>query len=260
MNGYLDNKYVFRFPRTDKYKKKLQNEIALLKYLKNKLNLSIPNYTYITKDKSFAGYLMIEGQQLKKRFFKELPEKTKDLIAKKVANFFSVLHKTPSSVSRKYSVKKVKVQKEYRELITKTNKYILPRVSEKNKILIDNFIKEFKNYLKFPYIVLTHNDLYSSHILLSQNNKSVGIIDFSDRKLDDPARDFAELWDYGEKFTLKVYEYYKGPKDKNFLRRSIFYYKRIPFWEMFSRFDGGRGSFKKGYVMFKERFYNTFNI
>ncbi|MFA6076466.1 MAG: hypothetical protein WC735_00090 [Candidatus Paceibacterota bacterium] len=63
------------------------------------------------------------------------------------------------------------------------------------------------------------------------------------------------MWDYGEKFTLEVYKNYQGPKDKDFLKRSMMYYKRIPLWTMISPFQGGRGKFKKGYKMFKELFY-----
>jgi aminoglycoside 2''-phosphotransferase len=90
---------------------------------------------------------------------------------------------------------------------------------------------------------------------LNKNRRSIsGIIDFSDRKVDDPARDFTELWDYGEKFVLEVYKHYKGPKDNDFLKRSIMYYKRIPLHHIIARYKDGIGSFKKGYKMFKARF------
>ena len=51
------------------------------------------------------------------------------------------------------------------------------------------------------------------------NKKGIaGVIDFSDKKIDDPARDFTELWDYGSDFVNEVYKNYKGSKDKNFLK------------------------------------------
>ena len=94
--------------------------------------------------------------------------------------------------------------------------------------------------------------------MLSKDKKSIsGIIDFSDRREDDPAIDFCELWGYGREFVLEVYKHYKGPKDKDFLKRSIMYYKRIPFWEMISSREGGRGKFKKGLEMFKWRFIHN---
>jgi len=251
----LDNKYVFRFPRTRHYLERLENEISLLEYLRNKVAISIPEYKYIAKNKSFAGYLLIEGEQLKKKVFKFVSHNSRKLIAKQLADFLSVLHKTPNKTAQKYSTKKVDAQKLYKELVSDINKHITPRFSKSNQLLVNNYLKEFKNYLKFPHKVFTHNDLYSSHILINKNKKTVsGIIDFADRRIDDPARDFAELWDYGREFVEEVYKQYEGPKDKDFLKRSVMYYKRIPFLEMTSRFQGGRGSFKMGYKMFKYRF------
>ncbi len=251
----LDNKYVFRFPRTKRYLMRLENEISLLRYLKTRIKISIPEYTYITRDNSFAGYELIPGEQLKKKVFKLVPKSTRYNLAKQIADFLSVLHKTPTKIAIKYSTQKVDPQKMYRELLVDVNKWVIPRLSKRNQTLTQDFFKEFKNYLKFPKKVFTHNDLYSSHILLSKNRKYIsGIIDFGDRRMDDPARDFTELWDYGNDFVQEVYKHYKGPKDKDFLKRSVMYYKRIPFWEMISRFHGERGSFKKGLEMFKYRF------
>lgn len=249
----LDNKYVFRFPRTKHYLKILENEILLLKYLKEKIIISIPQYIYIAKDKSFAGYLLIEGEQMKKKVFNLLPKNSKEIVAKEIANFLSVLHKTPNKIAKKYSSKKVNTKKLYKELVIDVNKYVIHKFSKKNQVLVNNFLEDFKKYLKFPNKVFTHNDLYSSHILINKKKIS-GIIDFADRRIDDPARDFAELWDYGKNFVEDVYKHYKGPKDDDFLKRSDMYYKRIPFWEMVSRFKGGRGSFRKGYKLFKQRF------
>lgn len=252
----LDNKYVFRFPRTEKYLNALMNEILLLEYLKDKVSMPIPRYIYIAKDKSFAGYSLIPGIQLKEKVFKLVSQKTKSLLAKQIANFLSSLHKIPHKSVKKYGTKTVDAKKKYKDLVFNTNKYIFPRVSQKDQLLIDGYLREFKNYLKFPKKVFTHNDLYSKHILLGKNKKYIsGIIDFSDRRIDDPARDFTEMWDYGEKFTLEVYKNYKGPKDKNFLKRSMMYYKRIPLWTMISPFQGGRGKFKKGYKTFQLLFY-----
>ena len=251
----LDNKYVFRFPRTKRYLGRLENEISLLKYLKTKVKISVPKYTYIAKDRSFAGYELIPGEQLKKKVFKLVPERIRDDLSKQIADFLSALHKTPIKISTKYSTQKVDPQKMYRELLSDVNKWVMPRLSKRNQTLTQDFFKEFKNYLKFPKKVFTHNDLYSSHILLSKNGKYIsGIIDFGDRRMDDPARDFTELWDYGNNFVQTVYKHYKGPKDKDFLKRSILYYKRIPFWEMISRFHGERGSFRTGFKIFKYRF------
>ena len=190
----LDNKYVFRFPRTKHYLERLENEISLLEYLRKRVKISIPQYTHVAKDKSFAGYELIPGEQLKRKVFKLVSNSARHVIAKQLADFLSTLHKTPTKIANKYSTKKVDTQKMYKDLLLKTNKWVIPRLSKRNQLIAQDFFNEFKNYLKFPHRVFTHNDLYSSHILLNKNKKQIsGIIDFADRRINDPARDFAKL-------------------------------------------------------------------
>lgn len=253
----LDNKYVFRFPKTKWYIKNLRNEVSLLQYLKKKVSIPIPNYDYIAKDKGFAGYKIIKGEQLRRKIFKILSNETKNAIAKQMAIFLSSLHKTPLNFAHQHNVHKANTLKMYKELVRNTNKYIFPRISKRNQSLIKNYLKELKNYLKFPNKVLTHGDLYTHHILLSKSKKYIsGIIDFGDAKIYDPAVDFTELWLYGKKFVLDVYKQYKGPKDKNFLKRSMMYYKRVPLSVMISRLQGMGGNFKLARQMFKDIFLN----
>ncbi len=249
----LDNKYVFRFPRNKHYLDKLENEISFLKYLKNKVGILIPDYIYIAKDKSFAGYALIQGEQLKKKVFQKLSSNSKYMIAKQMGDFLSVLHQIPNEIATQYSPVYRSPEKIYLELVSKTNKWVVPKLSKREQSLTKEFFADLKKYLKFPNKVFVHRDLYSSHILVNKK-VIVGIIDFSDKKIDDPARDFTEFWDYGSDFINEVYKNYKGPKDKDFLNRALMYYKTIPFKEMYSRLDGGRGSFKGGYRMFKDRF------
>ncbi|MDP4001293.1 MAG: aminoglycoside phosphotransferase family protein [bacterium] len=248
----LDDKYVFRFPRTKDYLKRLRYEILLLDYLKDKVDIPIPNYTFIAKDKSFAGYNMIKGDQLKKKIFKKLPVSTTNKISKQIAVFLTKLHKTSLDIARKYDVHSEDKQKSYKELVRDIKKYIYPTVSKKRQLLIEDFLNDLKD-LKFSIRVFTHRDFYPHHILIKKNKKSIaGVIDFGDVKIDDPAIDFAELWVYGRKFVEQIYDYYKGPKDRKFLKRSILYYKRVPLGLLISRLQSKSGSIKLAHNMFKD--------
>ncbi len=253
----LDNKYVFRFPKTKNYIKNLKNEISLLQYLNKKVNLPIPQYTHIAKDKSFAGYPIIKGRQMKKKEFEQLSNNEKKLVAKQIAIFLSSLHKTPLKIARQHNVSNANTLKMYKELVKNTKKYIFPRISKKNQSLVKDYFEELKKYLKLPNKVLTHGDLYSHNIFLAQDEGIIsGIIDFGDVKIYDGAIDFTDLWLYGKDFVLEVYKHYKGPKDKDFLKRSMMYYKRTPLLVMISRLQGRNGSVKKAEKMFRNIFLN----
>ena len=100
----LDEKIIFRFPKDKKYKDEFQNEIQLLHYLKKKFSVGIPEYKYISKDKSIAGYDMVRGRELTASRFRRLSASEKDTVAKQLAGFISALHATPKSIMTKYNV------------------------------------------------------------------------------------------------------------------------------------------------------------
>jgi aminoglycoside 2''-phosphotransferase len=252
----LDERYVFRFPRKAQYAQVLKSEIPLMGYLREKIKLQIPDYEFVAKDKNFAGYKLIRGIQMEKEIFSKLSDSVKHTVALQLAQFFTALHKVPLSVARKFGVGESNKQKEYQEILTKSRKFIFPKVSGIDRQLIEDYFMELKKVRPFRK-VLIHWDVYPSHILLATNRKKLaGIIDFADRSIEDPALDFCELWVYGRKFVEDVYKNYQGPKDPNFLNRTILYYKRMPIWMMLSTFEGERGNFKKNYKFFKEIFRN----
>jgi aminoglycoside phosphotransferase (APT) family kinase protein len=244
----LDDKYVFRFPRTEEYAEKLKTEIGLLDYLKDKIKIKIPVFRFIAKDKSFVGYDFVEGIQLRKNIFQILSPTIKKQVAKQMADFLTALHKTPLAIAKKFVIDIETSKQQYASTLRAVKEKILPRVLKNEQKMILDFLDEYKKYLNFPNKVLVHADLYTSHILLALDKKSLaGIIDFADRTIDDPALDFCELWYYGHEFVLDIYKDYKGPKDPQFIMRSYIYYLRSPLW-----FMDEPGAFADGYRLFKE--------
>ena len=60
----LDNTFIFRFPRNNEYQDRFKVEVRLLEYLKDKVNVAIPEYAYISQDKTWGGHYMIQGEEL----------------------------------------------------------------------------------------------------------------------------------------------------------------------------------------------------
>jgi aminoglycoside 2''-phosphotransferase len=71
----------------------------------------------------------------------------------------------------------------------------------------------------------------------------LGIIDFSDMTRDDPARDFAEIYEYGREFVQAVYDQYDGPKDRTFLDRAWIYQCWTAVFMMTDHFNYQKTSF-----------------
>lgn len=251
----LDEKIIFRFPKDKEYKDEFQNEIQLLRYLKKRFRVGIPEYKYISKDKSIAGYDMVRGRELTVSRFRRLSASEKDTVAKQLSGFISALHATPKSVMTKYNVRDENQEKIYKELVSNVKKLLFPRLRKKDIQLIEDYLVELKDALGHKYSnALVHNDLSAEHILWDDKLKQTNIIDFSDRAFGDPAIDFSGLLEYGQKFTEKVLDLYSGKKDSQILKRSQLYFKRVPLSIMIDSMIGYPCTFEQGYTMLKNRF------
>lgn len=249
----FDEKLIFRFPKGKECKEKFRNEIQLLKFLKNRVKVDIPQYTFVSKDKSFAGYKMLNGRELKSSHYKRFTSSEKEIFAKQIAGFLTDLHLIPNSVIPKFNISVDNPSKDYKKFADSTKKFLFPRLNKKEVLVIQNYLDELKitlDHSSYPN-VLIHDDITWKHILWNKNK--VNIIDFSDRTFGDPAKDFAGLWEYGQKLVNRVYELYQGKKDDQFLHRSQLYFKGIPLSEMKGALKGYPCTFSKGYEMFKKR-------
>ena len=255
----LDEKIIFRFPKDKKYQSEFENEIQLLHYLKKKIKVGIPEYNYISKDKSIAGYNMVDGRELTFSLFRRLIASEKDTVAKQLAKFISTLHATPKSIIIKYNVQSENQEKNYKKLVRDIKKLLFPRLQKKDIQLIEDYFAELKDALGHNYSnALIHNDLTWEHILWDKKKRKINIIDFSDRAFGDPAADFAGLLEYGQKFMEQVFSLYRGKKDKHMLERSQLYFKRIPLSIMKNSMQGRPVTFEQGYRKFKKTFKRPF--
>lgn len=253
----LDNKLVFRMPKevTKESKGEFYSEIQLLDFLKTRVKTGIPEYLYISKDKSLAGYKILEGRELTKTIFNKMGAEEKNKVATQLAEFLTTLHTIPNSALHKFKVRKEDSKKSYNWLVSDVTKYVFPRLS---LVEIEKIIKYFKEYksalgLKFTP-VLRHGDVGTDHLLWDRKKQCLNIIDFADRSYGDPASDFAGLWQYGSDFVNKVYSRYKGKKDDKLLYRSQLYFKRSPLSVLKGSLTGAPCTFEEGCRMFKQRF------
>jgi aminoglycoside phosphotransferase (APT) family kinase protein len=251
----LDEAIVFRAPKDSFYRRELKNEIQLLQYLGKKVSVGIPDYIYVSRDESFAGYNLVKGRELTASRFQKLSAREKECAASQLAGFITALHATPEFILKNCEVKTEDQEEMYEELVRDTRALLYPRISKKYIQFIEEYFQELETALghDHPY-ALVHNDLISEHILWDAQRKQINIIDFSDRALGDPAIDFAGLREYGPEFTTHVFELYKGKKDEEMLYRSELYYKRIPLYIMKDALLGYPCTFEEGYDALKRRF------
>lgn len=217
----LDNKYVFRFPKNKSYIKKIRTEMLFLNSLRD-MPIKVPNYLFISKDKSFGGYQLISGKELTKTRFQKLNNKQKKVIANQLGRFLTSLHNFPINTAKEIGLKYEWSLEEEKKEYNKRKKAIFSALNYKEKKFVKNFVKHYFSMKVPSKLCVIHHDFSDNHILIHKE-KVNGVIDFGDSSLGDPAKDFSCLWNLGDDFVLNVYKTYKGKKDSKFLQRSRYY-------------------------------------
>ena len=240
----LDEHLVFRFPNDQDYAADLKDVITTLKLLKPRLVAAIPDYTYVAKDGQFAGYRMIPGQQVSRQVYDGMPSPDRLALTQQLADFLSALHRLPLDPNSIGSVHGSYLAEDQAHVKTRMPQ-IKPRLTLPDYRMAQRMLANTDQLLlKSLPTVLLHNDISSTHILWDESAGKLGIIDFSDRCLGDPAVDFAELFEYGAAFVQEVYRLYRGPKDDTFLERAWQYQQWVGVYILADYFDNHKIPFE----------------
>ena len=215
-----DGRYLFRFPRNDEAYRAINKEYEILKLLNDKLpgNIRVPQYVYssLESDYPFVGYSLIEGRFLTKDVFKRLTEEEKHRTLGCMAEFLNILHSVDPSI---LDLEAIDLKEKYISFYNKIQTVCFPYFDNELKELT---VKLFEDFFSDPFMqdyvpTLVHGDLSEDHILITQDG--VGIIDFGDLMVFDPAYDF--IWAYlcDINFYQELTHKYKGNKDAHFEHR-----------------------------------------
>lgn len=247
----LDNSIVFRFPTTKSLRDVLKREMEMLSLVKDIPNISIPRYTYIPKNGDFGGYALIPGEELTKQVIQRFTYQDLKSIANSIGVFLQNLHSTNPMSQLKDETSSLLTEDEI--LMKKSRLYLKNLLTPAQLETVIKVLEDVKSTRKSAYTKsLIHGDLYGRHIFWDNIRKNLGIIDFSDVSIGDPALDFAELFEYGATFTQDVYLSYESDiHDPNFLERALLYYRRVGIFLMINSFEDSKISFKDAYAIFK---------
>lgn len=253
----INDKIVFRFPRAEQAIDHLKYEIEFLNFLKDKVKINIPYYSYISKNGDFAGYNIVVGSILTPAMFKHLNKKNREQAVSQLIEFINDFHRIRLNDFTKYKPGKkedfIEIEKKIEDELESK---LFPRLSKKDIETITNFYKESKKYLlNIPNSCATHGDLYAYNVIWDKDKSEIGVIDFSNYLIADPARDFEVFYDFGSEYAETAYEKYEGPKDNKFLQRAQIYYKVHGIYTLLSSLLGAHISFDYAYShFFKEKF------
>ncbi len=259
----VNDALIFRFPRPNRpdVEEQLEKERALLPELANVLPLPIPQFAYIGDAPSgsgrrFVGYRKIDGVELRGD---DLTMIEIEPIAHQLAEFLSRLHAFPVERAVQLGLPAVSAadwRRQYEGLYRRVSERIFQLLEEpvrtQNAALWEGFLSNDDYFTFRPALI--HRDLSSDHILYdAARGVIVGIIDWGDASIGDPAFDFVGLLgDYGPAFAEATLAHYEGEHDTTFWQRMRFYAAIAPVHEvLFGLKHGDETHIRRGLAMIK---------
>lgn len=226
----VNDRYIFRFPKIAllaRYGFDLRKEIQLLPTLAKVMSVQVPMFEYVNKEIPYVGYRMIEGVPITNC------DLSSDELARQMAEVLTEIHGFPAGNAIELGVPKLDWHKDYvnfyERVRNETFGFLGEEARAKAREVFETFLDNEENFGFTPRLV--HRDLSGdAHILCNPDyNRIVGIIDWEDSCIGDPAIDFTGiLWDCGERFAKAVLKHYGemgGNVDNTFWERNLFYYQ-----------------------------------
>lgn len=216
--AYLVNdEYIFKIKYSENMKKGYAKEKAIYDFLNKNLKseIKVPkvDYAHITDELSILGYKQIEGKFLSPKIYAEMTEQQQETLKKDIAKFLTKLHALKVDEISQYSIDNKKNVLEEYDLLKNT-------IYNSLKDYEQQYIEDFMERLHLTEIFdgkkcLCHNDFSCNHMLLNEENKFVGVIDFGDAGIIDECCDFVYLLEdsdeeIGSKFGKDVLKFYNG--------------------------------------------------
>ena len=201
----VDDEWVFRFPRRAGVEDVLRLEISLLPALAPVLSVDVPSFQYISREPLFVGYRLIRGEPLRD----EDPDG--------VRAFLAALHSFDASG---LPLERPNWAEAFQKQCTEFEKLVFPILDQHTRARAKKLFAEAETLVGFSPTLL-HGDLGPEHLLV-RDGHLVGVIDWGDARIGDPALDYSWLlngpfadWDV----------------DPELRRRARFYHRLAPWYE-----------------------------
>lgn len=218
----------------------LEREACLMPVLARRLPVQAPVPQVVSPDGSHGPVLalhgLIEGVELTRERWEELPEPRRSAAARDLGRFLRVLHDVEPELAAACHVPILDASARIEEL---RGMLMDPPGREWPAVLRDRLTEPlrtallgaFESYLDGESggsheAALLHGDLSPGHVLIDPASRTLsGVIDWGDAMLCDPARDFIFLYeDWGRDFLRHALDGYGAGGDASFLRRILVLY------------------------------------
>jgi aminoglycoside phosphotransferase (APT) family kinase protein len=161
----------------------------------------------------------------------------RDRLARQLASFLTDLHAFPVLEACSYGVVSAPVAVEARRNLDLARPYLTESVLQ----WLDREIGALERQDLHQAVV--HRDIRAQHLYVNSVGDLVGVIDFGEATVDDPALDFAKIAnDFGDRFLRLLLTFYSGRSDDGLPARAQLYRRLDTLWEVAEDAWGDRRS------------------
>lgn len=222
----VHNKIVFRFPRDERASKSSHVQAQFTKAFDRYSNLSIPQPKIHKDNGIYATYPLIKGDPLKPIWLRRCKPSNQNKIAQELGIFLKRLHSFSIPLAQKIGVQRRQACLVPHDSTAYFKIHLKPFITSSEWEKVKKRLKEIRGIITQSNFtpVVTHNDITSQHILFDRKKeKLLGIIDFGDLAIGDPATDFFRLHIYPKNFVKEIQLAYGKKIDALFFEREKAY-------------------------------------
>jgi aminoglycoside 2''-phosphotransferase len=206
----VNGNFVCRFPKTDVAKNNLEQEVALHRFLRDKISLTIPQLERVTGD--FVSYPLIEGVPLSRNIVMGLDERTRQSVLAQLGEFHEQIHGISSAEATGAGLSQSAAQRTFEDLMRlyeRVEEVLFPKLWKHQRLWIEEHFAPLRtgSIQLNTRESLVHGDLGCYHILYDESKQRVaGIIDFGTAGIGSQAIDVGVLLDvYGEQLAKLIF-------------------------------------------------------
>ena len=229
MAWLVNGQSVCRFAKHATAARTLLREACLLPQVAASLPLPIPRPVCYEVESdpplTVAVHSLVAGESMTPEQFFALDNAVQECCARQLASFLADFHKLHVPLAESCGVKQVEYAARYADVQRIADEHLTTRLDDTDRRyvrnLFDSFLSKKPEQGQIPQVLL-HGDLSPEHVLWSPaQQRVVGILDFGDMEIGDPAWDLVYLWeDYGPPFLRRFMHHFPASDPKALLGRA----------------------------------------
>jgi len=201
----LGGSWIFRFPRFAEVSANLDVEVRVLPRLASRCAVALPRFEYVGRWQglTFVGYRAIEGVELTPVRLARLgrgsadERRTRAAVVASLGRFFDAVHEFPTDEAVELGVTRRDLRQAYADDLALAEAVVFPELSPVGRRTVRQIYEAYlteDDFFEYEPCLL-HADVSAEHLLVDEAGHLVGVIDFGDLVVSDPAYDLMFLYE-----------------------------------------------------------------